>query len=359
MKFFKFGIQNKKSLTKFETKSFLKLSKSNLNTKDDFEKISLENKYNPEIVDKQKQNFTLIGRLPEKIQLYLQLGRYDRPVGYMLLFWPCTWGLTLGSPGLSVLYFKCLALYFSGSVLMRSSGCIINDMWDKNIDSKVIRSANRPLANNKLTYKQASIFLSAHLAVSLWILLQLPLNSIYAGLGIMPIVCIYPYMKRVTHFPQFFLGLAFNSGIIVGLASITGVIPFEIAVPLYSAGILWTLIYDTIYAHMDKSDDIKISVKSTAIFFGDNSKIYFGLFTILMMYLFYLAIYYSKKKSNNKNKNVTNVTYGLLGLGTLFQFYSIYQVDLNSPLSCLKHFKANSWFGMIIFMACLCSLLDK
>ena len=353
MKYLKFGIHNKKYFQSFPKTRMINILNSKISSKEKFP----ESRYNPEKLDKEKQKLKLVDRFPETIQLYLKLGRYDRPVGSMLLFWPCTWGLTLGAPGLSILYFKCMALYFSGSVLMRSSGCIINDMWDKDIDSKVIRSKDRPLANNKITYKQASIFLSGHLAISLWILLQLPLNSIVAGLGVMPIVCIYPYMKRVTYFPQFFLGLAFNSGIIVGLASISGVIPIDVAIPLYSAGIIWTLIYDTVYAHMDKEDDKKIDVKSTAIYFGDKSKYYFVIFTIIMMYLFHIAIRNSNK--DGKLSRYRLVTYGLLVIGFLFQLNSIYKVNFKSPLSCLKHFKANSWFGLIIFLACFASLLDK
>jgi 4-hydroxybenzoate polyprenyltransferase len=338
MKIFKFLAKQKFHFIKFQ-KFKMCTNKEDMNTR-----------YNPEHLDKQTKKLNIIDRLPEKIQVYLKLGRYDRPIGYMLLFWPCTWGLTLGTPEFSYLYYKCLALFFSGSVLMRSSGCIINDMWDKDIDSKVIRSQDRPLASNKITYKQALLFLSAHLGLSLCILLQLPIYSIVAGLGIMPIVCIYPYMKRVTNFPQFFLGLAFNSGVIVGLASITGILPIDIAIPLYSAGILWTLVYDTIYAHMDKNDDIKINIKSTAIFFGDNTKVYLCVFIILMMALFYIAI------NKKKNSSISNI---LLLSGLIFQLNSIYKVNLSSPISCLRYFKLNNYFGLIIFLACVFSNNNK
>ena len=315
-----------------------------------------EKNYNPEILDREAKKIKLMDYLPNKAQEYLRLGRYDRPVGYMLLFWPCAWGLTLGAPEINLLYYKTLALFFSGSVLMRSSGCIINDMWDKDIDSKVARSQGRPMAANKISYKQASLFLAAHLAVSLGILLQLPKYSIIAGLGIMPIVCIYPYMKRVTYFPQFFLGLAYNSGVIVGLPSMTGMVSLPVLLPLYTAGVLWTLIYDTIYAHMDKTDDVKINVKSTALYFDESTKLALTIMTIIMMYLIYTAIKNSTKETEDAQVTKSHI---FLVLAALFQFYSIYKVNLNSPLSCLKHFKANSFFGLLIFLSALFAHLDQ
>jgi 4-hydroxybenzoate polyprenyltransferase len=308
----------------------------------------LNNRENPEKLDRESQRVRLIEKLPEKIQNYLKLGRYDRPVGYLLLFWPCSWGLTLGAPLFNYEFFKILTLFFSGSVLMRASGCIINDIWDREIDSKVIRSRDRPLACGKINIKQAGVFLSGHLLLSLCILLQLPKYSIIAGLGIIPIVCIYPYMKRVTYFPQLFLGLAFNSGIFVGIPSITGLLNLPVLIPLYTAGILWTLIYDTIYAHMDKIDDREINVKSTALYFGEQTKLFLLFFAFLMTGLFTLSL-----KTASKNNKI-NYTSGLfLFFSSAFQLFSIYKVNLDCPKSCLKHFKLNSYFGLLIFFACI------
>ena len=238
---------------------------------------------------------------------------------------------------------------------MRSSGCIINDMWDKDIDKNVIRSQDRPLASGKISQIGAFIFLAAHLVPSLWVLSQLPIYSIIAGLAIMPVVIFYPYMKRITHFPQLCLGFAFNSGVIVGLAASTGTINPYIAVPLYSAGILWTLIYDTIYAHMDKLDDINIKVKSTAIYFGKNTKLILFFLNIIMMTLFYMAIFNFQKNRNKNKAKLSKSTIFFLSTATLFQIYMIYAVKLNSPTSCLKYFKANAYFGMIIFATCVSS----
>ncbi len=361
-------------------------------------------KYNPELLDKQTNLFNLIDKLPEKIQLFLKLGRYDRPIGYMLLFYPCAWGLTLGTPFLDYNYIYNLFLFFSGSVLMRSSGCIINDMWDKNIDKLVERSKTRPLAAGFLTMIEAGFFLAGHLALSLIILLQLPFTSIAAGLAVMPIVCIYPYMKRITHLPQVFLGISFNSGVIVGYPAFQGIFDIGIVGPFYLGGILWTLIYDTVYAHMDKMDDKKINVKSTALLFGDKSKFIFYILNILMLICFYIGMSnYSNKHENNinitnkennlkdlyLNKNTADTiskindskiiindinkagydikdnifkftfTNLILGLGCLYQIYLIKKVNLNEPISCLKSFKRNSFFGFIIFVSCLCIVYER
>lgn len=334
----------------FKNLKYINLNKGFLNTLGTvryFCTNSKDSKYNPEELDRKTKKVKLFEKFPERIQLYLKLGRYDRPIGYMLLFWPCAWGLTLGAPVIDLEYVKYLGLFFSGSVLMRSAGCIINDMWDKDLDKQVIRCQDRPLVSGKITNKQAFVFLSAHLTLSLGILLQLPLSSIIAGLAIMPIVCIYPFMKRVTNFPQFFLGLAFNSGIIVAFPTIIKAIDFGTVLPFYLGGVIWTLIYDTIYAHMDKQDDKQINIKSTALYLGENTKLILTILAFLMIGLFYYT--YSDKFKTNSNK----IAFFTLVISLLFQLISLYSVNLNSPLSCLKHFKANTHFGLLIFLYCL------
>ena len=376
------------------------LFKENLNSQTlEINKI----KYNPEILDKQSNLFNLTDKLPDKIQHFIKLGRYDRPIGYMLLFYPCAWGLTLSTHSLGFDYLYYSLLFLSGSILMRSSGCIINDMWDRNIDKMVERSKMRPLAAGFLTMKEASVFLSVHLALSLIILLKLPTISIITGLGIMPIVCIYPYMKRITYLPQIFLGLCFNCGVLVGYPVFQELFDLNIILPFYLGGILWTLIYDTIYAHMDKLDDSKINVKSSALYFGNNSKLYFYVMNFLMILCFYLGLKnYSRKNiekksisnegehfQNNKNSDRIEETgfmkingskvivnqesefdikenyfridpsYLFLGLGYIFQVYLIKTVNLNDPLSCLKAFKRNSFFGLIILASCLFKVCEK
>ena len=354
--------------------------------------------YNPELIDKQSNLFNLTDKLPEKIQYYIKLGRYDRPIGYLLLFYPCTWGLTLATPFLDLNFLYQIFLFLSGSVLMRSAGCIINDMWDRNIDKMVERSKNRPLAAGFLSMKEASGFLGIHLALSLAILLQLPVNSIIAGLGIMPIVVIYPFMKRVTNVPQVVLGTAFNSGVLVGYAAFETIIYPEIIIPIYLGGIFWTVIYDTIYAHMDKLDDAKINVKSTALYFGQRTKFFLHLINFIMFLCFLFGfIYYEKQYISDKNKykekpvdekkndsivkikhNVINnsktksefdikefsfkkvdLSIILLCLGHFYQARLIKNVNLNDPLSCLKTFKKSSLFGVVIFACCFLKVLKR
>jgi 4-hydroxybenzoate polyprenyltransferase len=315
-------------------------------------------RYNPEHIDHQVKKIRLIERFPEKIQTYLKLGRFDRPVGYLLLFIPCTWGLTLSAASVSPLYLKYIGLTFLGAVLMRSSGCVINDMWDKDIDKQVIRSQDRPLASGKLTFNEALAFLSVKLAISLYILCQFPLNSIICGLSIMPIVIIYPYMKRITYIPQLFLGLCFNSGVLVGYTTFMS-LDYTVALPFYLGGVLWTLIYDTIYAHMDKVDDKTIGVKSTALLFNKRTKVILGLFTVLMTGLFYHGLRNDEIKNNLRNNLLTDPAKILvLGSGLLELFY-IYSVNLDSPLSCLKYFKLNIYPGYLITLACLFRLIQK
>jgi 4-hydroxybenzoate polyprenyltransferase len=294
-------------------------------------------RFNPEHVNRNNKKIKLMDKLPENIQIYLKLGRFDRPVGYVLLFLPCTWGLTLAAPTVPI-YFKYMGLTLLGSMLMRSSGCVINDMWDKDIDKKVIRSADRPLASGKLSMRNAALFLSAELGVSLYILLQFPIKSILLGLGIMPIVCIYPYMKRITYMPQLFLGLCFNSGVLICYSIFNHI--DATALSFYLGGLIWTIIYDTIYAHMDKVDDKNVGVKSTALLFNDKSKLIFIILTGIMTGLFIYGL-------DSDYGKVTALAAGALEL------YFIYKVNLNCPLSCLKYFKANSYVGFVVFLACL------
>jgi 4-hydroxybenzoate polyprenyltransferase len=375
--------------------------KSNNKKESNFEFNSKSKKYNPELIDKKTNLFNLTEKLPEKVQYYIKLGRYDRPIGYLLLFYPCAWGLTLATPFLDYIYFYHICLFFSGSVLMRSAGCIINDMWDRNIDKLVERSKTRPLAAGHLSMKEAAGFLAIHLALSLVILLKLPTYSILAGLSIVPIIVIYPFMKRVTYFPQLILGLAFNSGIIVGYAALEGLVNYDIMIPFYIAGVLWTLIYDTIYAHMDKFDDAKINVKSTALYFGNNTRRVLYFLNLLMVLSFFIGLNRYKKrhdfdtvdsekkeeikienetsirkievndivydiKNNESEFDIKNFTFFKWDLSEiimiaafLYQNNLIKKTKFNDPLSCLKTFKRNSIFGFIVFGSCLSKVLKR
>ena len=223
------------------------------------------------------------GLLFSKLKLWAALIRLDKPVGTNLLFLPCIWGasmavtralvfegadpIVLCVPFLVPIHL--LISFYFGAFTMRSAGCIINDMWDRELDRKVERCKDRPLASGAVTMGQASALLSAHLILGLIILLNMSPAAIQAAMLSVPIVIIYPFMKRVTHMPQLFLGLCFNVGVFVGYAAVLNRIDPFVCVPLYIGGVCWTILYDTIYAYQDKKDDLKAGVKSSAILFGD------------------------------------------------------------------------------------------
>lgn len=286
----------------------------------------------------------------------MYLGRYDRIKAILLLYYPCTWGLTLGAQTINIIYFKYMGLFFLGSVLMRASGCIINDMWDKNLDRQIIRTQNRPLANESISYKEAVLFLIPHLGFSLLILLQLPYKSIVLGMSIMPVVVLYPLMKRFTYFPQVFLGLCFNSGVLIAFPVLNEFIDYSVAIPFYLAGICWTLIYDTLYAHMDKVDDKQVNVKSTALYFGDHTK-RVCYFLCLIMFLMLYKGFKTTNDQNKENSNNTRLSIPLCGmvLSILYQANIVRKTNLNEPFSCLKSFQNSRNFGLFLLISCLLS----
>ncbi|WP_291297648.1 4-hydroxybenzoate octaprenyltransferase [Elioraea sp.] len=206
----------------------------------------------------------LVARLPARLRPYALLARLDRPIGTWLLFLPGLWGLALGgAPWPDALL---VVLFGIGAIVMRGAGCVVNDLWDRDIDRRVARTAGRPLASGALSVRQALVFLAALLLVGLVILLQLRLAAILLGVASLVLVAVYPAMKRVTWWPQAFLGITFNWGVLMGFAAATG----EVALPalvLYAAAVSWTLGYDTIYAHQDREDDALVGVRSTARLF--------------------------------------------------------------------------------------------
>ena len=213
----------------------------------------------------------------EKFQTFIQLTRLNSPTGFMLLFWPCAWGLTLAFyfNNETDLYLKYLILFFLGSVLMRTAGSIFNDIVDKDFDKKVERTKERPIASGKISTFNAFLYVILFCLIALVILLQFNVLTIVLGVSSMILAFSYPFMKRITYWPQLFLGLTFNWGIVMGWASITNNISIE-PIILYLSAIFWTLGYDTIYGLQDVHDDEIIGVKSTAIKFKNNVKIFVG-----------------------------------------------------------------------------------
>ena len=289
----------------------------------------------------------------EKLKIFIQITRLNKPIGFMLLFWPCAWGLTLAyylDPFFGfyfdwgkLLYFKYLILFFLGSILMRSAGCIFNDIVDRDLDKKVKRTKRRPIAAGKISVSESSIYVIILCSIALLILLQFNLRTIILGLGSMFLAFAYPFMKRFTYWPQLFLGLTFNWGIIMSWTSVTNSIGIE-PIILYIAAIFWTLGYDTIYGLQDIHDDEIIGIKSTSIKFKNNVKIFvsacYGLFALLILTLCFMM------EINNY----------LLTLSILFMFSLAYQIKIftiKKPLSCLKAFKINNLTGIFILILIL------
>ena len=216
----------------------------------------------------------------KKLNLFIELTRLKKPIGFMLLFWPCAWGLSLAYDFSNDLnnYFFYLTLFFFGSVLMRSAGCIVNDILDKEFDKKVSRTKNRPIASGKVSIKLGLAYVVFLCLIALLVLLNFNTLTIVLALGSMPLAFSYPLMKRYTYWPQLFLGITFNYGLILGWASIIGEISIA-SIVFYLGAIFWTLGYDTVYGFQDIKDDEIIGVKSTSIKFKKNPKKFLLSFT--------------------------------------------------------------------------------
>ena len=277
----------------------------------------------------------------ENLKLFIQLTRLDKPIGYMLLFWPCSWGLTIGyNIGSSVTtYFFYLLLFFAGSVLMRSAGCIVNDIVDRNYDKKVLRTKNRPIASGKVSVNLGFFYVSLLCLFALAVLLQFNDLTIIFALASMPLAFTYPYMKRFTYWPQLFLGITFNYGLLLGWTSINenlGLTP----IIFYIGAIFWTLGYDTIYGYQDIKDDEIIGVKSTSIKFKKNPK----KFISLCYFISLLSIV-----TVGFLMNFSNMFFLFLFIPAIHMFYQIKKLNILNGDTCLKIFKSNNVLGLIIF----------
>jgi len=278
----------------------------------------------------------------EKLRIIIQLTRLDKPIGFLLLFWPCVWGLTLGYyfNEKTILYLKYIVLFFLGSVLMRTAGSIFNDIIDKNFDKKVQRTKERPIASGKVSVLEAFIYIFFLCLIALIILLQFNWLTIILGISSMILAFAYPFMKRITYWPQLFLGLTFNWGIIMGWTAMTNNISIE-PIILYFSAIFWTLGYDTIYGLQDIRDDEIIGVKSTSIKFKNNVKFFVG--TCYSLFVFLILIMFLMMEIDKY----------LLLLSVFFILSLIYQskiFKINNPKSCLTAFKINNLTGIFIFI---------
>jgi 4-hydroxybenzoate polyprenyltransferase len=278
--------------------------------------------------------------LPAWLRPYGVLARWDRPIGSWLLLWPCWWGMALAAPWPDPWM---LALFALGAVSMRGAGCVINDLFDRDLDARVERTRNRPLASGRLSVAQALIFLALQLLVGLLVLLSFNDFTIGLAFAVMPLVLIYPLMKRITWWPQACLGLTFNWGALVGWSAVTGGLAAP-AVVLYAAGFFWTLGYDTIYAHQDKIDDALVGIRSSARRLGDATVPWLWTFYGITLALLALAA------------ALNGAGFLLCPAVILVALHLAWQVrtlDIDDPVNCLRRFRSNREAGFLVFLAIL------
>jgi len=275
--------------------------------------------------------------LPRWAEPYARLARLDRPIGTWLLLFPGWWGIALAGPRWPDPLL--LALFALGAVAMRGAGCTLNDIADRKYDGKVARTRLRPIPSGRVSVKQAALFMAAQLTIGAAILLSLNRVSILLGLAVLGLIATYPYMKRITYWPQLFLGLNFNWGALLGWTAVTGRLAWP-PVLLYLGGIFWTLGYDTIYAHQDKEDDARIGVKSSALALGGKTRPFLFVFYAIAAVLWLAA--------------------GIIAsLGTAFLVglalavaqlcWQAARVDINDPIDCLVKFRSNRLVGWLMF----------
>ena len=279
----------------------------------------------------------------KQLNLFIELIRLKKPIGFMLLFWPCAWGLSLAydfSDGLNN-YFFYLTLFFLGSVLMRSAGCIMNDIFDKDFDKKVSRTKERPIASGKVSIKLGLIYVFFLCLLALLVLLNFNFYTIIFALGSMPLAFSYPLMKRYTYWPQLFLGITFNYGLVLGWICIKNQVDI-VPVVFYLGAIFWTLGFDTIYGYQDIKDDEIIGIKSTSIKFKKNPKLF--LIICYLTFIISLIVVGFFMKFNS-------LFYLFISIPVLHLFfYQIYKFDYEDPKNSLKIFKSNNVLGGIILL---------
>ena len=275
------------------------------------------------------------------ISIFLELTRLKKPIGYMLLFWPCAWGLTIAYDFQNSIdkYIFYIFLFFFGAVLMRSAGCIINDIVDKDFDKKVERTKNRPIASGKISIKLALIYSTILCLLAFSVLINFNFFTILLAIASMPFAFTYPLMKRFTYWPQLFLGITFNYGLVLGWTSVMESVSFEPLV-FYLGAIFWTLGYDTIYGFQDIEDDEIIGVKSTSIKFKKNPKIFLSI-----CYLLFFICYLVMGTLLELNKYFYFVA--IIVAIHLFMF-QIFKFNKSNKIKCLSIFKSNNLVGLIV-----------
>ena len=280
----------------------------------------------------------------EQFRLFIELTRLKKPIGYMLLFWPCAWGLTLAYDfsGEKITYIFYIFLFLVGAILMRSAGCIINDIADRKFDKKVFRTKNRPIASGKITIFKGIIYALVLCLIAFFVLIQFNYLTIVLALGSMPLAFTYPLMKRFTYWPQLFLGITFNYGLILGWTSIENNINI-IPIIFYIGAIFWTLGFDTIYGFQDLKDDEIIGLKSTSIKFKSKPKLFLKLcYAIFLISLFIVGFVMQFGKFYYLT---------LVVIGFHMFYIQIHKLIFENSKNCLKIFKSNNLLGFIILIS--------
>jgi 4-hydroxybenzoate polyprenyltransferase len=290
--------------------------------------------------------FDIINRLPPAAQPYALLMRLDRPIGWWLLLLPGWWSITLAGGGIGGFEFRdwyLLILFWVGAVAMRGAGCIVNDFWDRDLDSKVERTKSRPLAAGTIPLWKAGIFLGCLCFIGLFVLVQTSVLTFWLGIFSVVLIVLYPLMKRWTWWPQAFLGITFNMGVPMGWAAVEHGLALP-ALLLYIGAFFWTLGYDTIYAHQDKDDDQMVGIKSTALLFGERSKFWVSGFYALAWFFVSLAAYLA---------GAGVISLGLLLLPAVHLGLQIMLWREDDPSSSLKVFRSNRDCGLLFFLSFL------
>ena len=276
---------------------------------------------------------------PAEARPYLRLIRIDRPIGTWLLLFPCWWSLALAAAAAGeVLDLRLGALFAIGALVMRGAGCIVNDIADRNIDAQVARTAQRPIASGQVSVARALVFLGALLLLGLAILIRFNGFAILLGVAALPLIAAYPFMKRITYWPQAWLGLTFNWGALLGWAAVTGGLGPP-ALLLYAAGVAWTLGYDTIYAHQDKEDDALVGVKSSALKLGARTRPW--------LIVFYAVAWLLMLASGAAAGLAWPFYLGLAGVAAQLA-WQVATLDIDDPAGCLTRFKSNPYTGWIL-----------
>jgi len=282
----------------------------------------------------------------KQLNLFIELTRLKKPIGFMLLFWPCTWGLTIAYDFSNNIkfYFFYLLLFFFGSVLMRSAGCIVNDIMDEKFDKKVERTKNRPIASGRVSKELGLIYTLILCLLAFLILINFNWFTIILALGSMPLAFSYPLMKRYTYWPQLFLGITFNYGLILGWVSMKNSLDI-VPIIFYIGAIFWTLGYDTIYGFQDIKDDEIIGIKSTSIKFKKTPITFLTI--CYSIFIFFTLMVGILMKFNN-------LFFIILILPFLHLFaYQVKNIKINDTSNCLKIFKSNNFFGLLILLTIL------